>query len=79
MDSRIIQLTAAAHKYGNLNIRSCGKEFFPPDAFGGTSKKKGLGVLITIEAQGLPPLNIKNDIDLLKMNPWDNCIQQKLT
>ena len=36
MDSRVIQLTAAAHKYGNLNIRSCGKSFFPPDAFGGS-------------------------------------------
>jgi hypothetical protein len=54
MDSRVIQLTAAAHKYGNLNIRSCGKSFFPPDAFGGSSKKKGLGVPITIKAQGLP-------------------------
>jgi len=54
MDSRIIQLTAAAHKYGNLNIRYCGKEFFPPDVFGGSSKKKGIGVPITIKVQGLP-------------------------
>jgi len=54
MDSRMIQLTAAAHKYGNLNISSCGKSFFPSDAFGGSSKKKGLGVPITIKAQGLP-------------------------
>jgi hypothetical protein len=54
MESRTIQLTPSAHKYGNLNIRSCGKSFFPPDAFGGSSKKKGLGVPITIKAQDLP-------------------------
>lgn len=54
MDSRTIQLTEAAHKYGNLNIRSCGKSFFPPDVFGGPSKKSGLGVPITIKVQGLP-------------------------
>jgi DNA modification methylase len=54
MESCTIQLTPAAHKHGNLNIRSCGRDFFPPDVFGGSSKKKGLGVLITIKAQGLP-------------------------
>lgn len=53
MDSRVIQLTTAAHKYGNLNIRSCGKEFFPGDAFGGSSKKTGLGAQITIKADGI--------------------------
>lgn len=61
MESHIIYLTPAAHKYGNLNIRSCGKSFFPPDVFGGSSKKKGLGVPITIKAQGLPQ-PIKTDI-----------------
>jgi hypothetical protein len=61
MESRVIQLTSAAHKHGNLNIRTCGKDFFPPDVFGGSSKKKGLGVPITIEAQGLPQ-TIQTDI-----------------
>jgi len=61
MDSRVIQLTAAAFKYGNLNISSCGKDFFPKDVFGGSSKKKGLGVPITIKVQGLPQ-PIKTDI-----------------
>jgi hypothetical protein len=54
MESRVIQLTPAAHKYGNLNIRSCGKEFFPFDVFGGSSKKTGLGTLITLRIHGVP-------------------------
>jgi len=67
MDSRIIQLTAAAHKYGNLNIRSCGENFFPPDAFGGSSRSKGIGVQIIIRADGL--LNpIKTDIPTNRKN-----------
>ena len=61
MDSRVIQLTEAALKYGNLNIRPCGKDFFPPDVFGGPSKKAGLGVQIMIKAGGLPN-PIKTDI-----------------
>ncbi len=54
MESRVIQLTEAAHKYGNLNIRTCGRDFFPPDAFGGPSRKGGLGVPITLKVEGLP-------------------------
>ncbi len=61
MDSRVIQLTPAAHKYGNLNIRSCGKEFFPSDVFGSSSRTKGLGVPITLKAEGLAN-PIKTDI-----------------
>ncbi len=61
MESRVIQLTPAAKKYGNLNIRPCGKDFFPPDVFGGSSRKAGLGVPITIKAYGLPE-PIKTDI-----------------
>lgn len=53
MESRIIQLTAAAHRHGNLNIGLCGKDFFPPDVFGGSSRAKGLGVPITLRVQGL--------------------------
>ena len=53
MDSCVIQLTEAAHKYGNLNIRPCGKDFFPPDVFGGPSQKAGLGVPITLKVDGL--------------------------
>lgn len=53
MDSCVIQLTEAAHKYGNLNISPCGKDFFPPDAFGGPSKKAGIGTPITLKVEGL--------------------------
>jgi DNA modification methylase len=54
MESRVIQLTQAALDYGNLNIRTCGKGFFPPDAFGGSSRTSGLGVPITLHVEGLP-------------------------
>ncbi|MGA2915146.1 MAG: hypothetical protein ABSE89_03880 [Sedimentisphaerales bacterium] len=73
MESHIIYLTPAAHKYGNLNIRSCGKNFFPPDVFGGSSKKKGLGVPITIKAQGLPqPIqtDIPRDKKIFRRRTW---------
>ncbi len=53
MDSRVIQLTEATLKYGNLNIRMCGRDFFPPDVFGGPSKKTGLGAPITLKVEGL--------------------------
>ena len=49
MESCVIQLTPAATKYGNLNIRPCGKDFFPEDVFGGPSKKAGLGIPITLK------------------------------
>ena len=65
MDSRVIKLTKAAHKHGNLNIRCCGKDFFPADAFGGSSKKAGLGAQIMLRVEGLPK-PIKTDI------PTDN-------
>jgi len=61
MESREIKLTKATHKYGNLNIRTCGKDFFPPDVFGGSSKKAGLGKLITLRVVGLSEA-IKTDI-----------------
>jgi DNA adenine methylase len=71
MDSRVIRLTTSAHKYGNLNIRACGKDFFPKDAFGGSSRDKGLGVPIKIKAIGLNEI-IKTDIptDRITGKPW---------
>jgi len=61
MDSRVIKLTPATQKYGNLNIRSCGEDFFPPDVFGGPSRKTGLGTPVTLRVEGLPE-PIKTDI-----------------
>jgi len=60
MDSCTIQLTSSAHKHGNINIRPCGKNFFPPDSFGGSNKKQ-IGKQITINAAGLIS-QIKTDI-----------------
>ena len=61
MESCIIKLTEATHKYGNLNIRPCGKGFFPSEVFGGPSKKAGLGTPITLRVEGLSE-PIKTDI-----------------
>ena len=61
MQTCVLKLTKASEKYGNLNIRPCGKEFFPADAFGSHSKKSGLGVPITLNVEGLPE-PIKTDI-----------------
>ena len=52
MESRIIQLTQAGRKHGNLNLSACGKDFFPPDAFGSSSRANGLGVPITLSVTG---------------------------
>jgi DNA modification methylase len=61
MDSKTIILTYAAHKHGNLNLRSCGKSFFPADVFGSSSQDMGLGTLITLKVEGFCTL-IKTDI-----------------
>jgi len=47
MEYRVIELTKAAHKDGNLNIRVCGRDFFPEDVFGPPSRKEGLCEQIT--------------------------------
>ena len=60
MESCTIQLTPSAQKHGNLNIRPCGKDFFPPDVFGGPTKDQK-GREITIIAEGLSE-PVKTDI-----------------
>jgi len=61
MDSRLIQLTSAARKHGNLNLSTCGVQFFPDDVFGG-STRKNLGNEITINAEDIYK-NIETDIN----------------
>ncbi len=60
MESHIIELTQAAQKYGNLNIRCCGKNFFPQDVFGGSDNSKP-GVPIILKVDGITEL-IETDI-----------------
>lgn len=52
MESRVIEITAAAHKHGNLNLAPCGAEFFPQDAIGGPTRAEP-GEPVTILADGL--------------------------
>ena len=61
METRVIKLTESAFKYGNLNLRVCGKDFFPPDVFGGPNKKSGIGSPITLKVGGLDK-EIQTDI-----------------
>jgi DNA modification methylase len=61
MESRTIQLTSGACKNGYLSICSCGKSFFPPDVFGGPSRKTGLGVPIVLQVDGVSSI-IETDI-----------------
>ena len=61
MDSRTITITRAAHKHGNLNIGSCGREFFPEDVFGKSSRQTGTGVPIILRVEGFSK-PIKTDI-----------------
>jgi len=71
MDSCIIQLTKAAEKYGNLNIRPCGRDFFPKDVFGKPSKKAGLGTPITLKVDGLSnPIETDIPIDKTGNPRW---------
>jgi len=53
MESRVIQLTEATLKYGNLNIRQCGLRFFPEGILGGSTGRRK-GTLITLNAEGIP-------------------------
>jgi hypothetical protein len=61
MESCTIKITSAAQKHGNLNLSRCGKDFFPKDTVGSSSRKKGVGIPIIIKAEGLLQ-PIKTDI-----------------
>jgi DNA adenine methylase len=65
MESCTIEITSSAQKHGNLNLSRCGKEFFPRDTIGCSSRKNGVGIPIEIKAEGLLQ-PIKTDI------PTDN-------
>ncbi len=61
MESCTIELTKADIVNNKINIRLCGKKFFPDDAFGSSSKKNNPGIPITLKVDGLPN-TIRTDI-----------------
>jgi len=61
MESRTLTITSATCKYGNLNLRKCGREFFPKDVFGSSSRDTGIGTPITLSVEGLDKA-VKTDI-----------------
>ena len=65
MEPAVIELTASAIKEHRLDIRTCGKNFFPTDARGGSSKRSRRGNPITLIPEGLS-CSVKTDI------PTDN-------
>ena len=65
MRSAAIELTPSAIKEHRLDIRACGKNFFPSDAIGGSSRKTQRGKPITLIPKGLSR-SVKTDI------PTDN-------
>jgi DNA modification methylase len=73
MESCTIQLTSSAHKYGNLYLSRCGKDFFPEDSFGETSAKKGLGKPVTLKVYGLESTintDIPKDKKIFRQRGW---------
>jgi hypothetical protein len=61
MESAIIKLTASSIKEHRLDIRSCGKSFFPADAIGSNTNKKRQGNPVTLLPKGLS-YSVKTDI-----------------
>ena len=73
MESRTIQLTPSAHKYGNLYLSRCGNDFFPEDSFGESSTKKGNGKPITLKVYGLESTintDIPKDKKIFRKRAW---------
>lgn len=61
MESGVVEITKSAIREGRFDIRNCGRDFFPKDAFGKSSRAKGLGVPITLKVAGLSE-PVKTDI-----------------
>lgn len=49
---RLIPITSSALAHGRLNIKCCGRSFFPDDCFGKSSKKGGHGRLLRLDVRG---------------------------
>lgn len=52
LESRLIKITPSAVTHGRLNIRSCGRDFFPDSAFGGATKSSISKTPVSIEISG---------------------------
>jgi|GEM_PF-258134 len=53
LEFRVIKLTDSALSHGRINIRACGREFFPPEAFGNSSRARGGGARLCLRIKGL--------------------------
>ncbi len=65
METHRLKLTSSAHDHGRISIRPCSKDFFPADAFGGTSINDRMGKLLRLHVTGLYP-DVETDL------PTDN-------
>lgn len=71
MDVRVIKITSSAQTEGRLNIKTCGKAFFPASAFGSSMLSKGRGQCLRLKVYGLSEM-ILTDIptDTLGRPRW---------
>ena len=78
MEHRVLELTDASCNYGNLNIRICGRDFFPPDIYGKSNRNSGLGKQIALQVEGLGSI-IKTDIPIDNKSERPRWIFRKMT
>ncbi len=61
METRVVQITIAAVDHGRLGLKSCGPNYFPKKAFGGSSRANGLGTRLRLSVHGLNEI-VESDI-----------------
>ncbi len=71
MESHRLKVTSASIAHGRLQLRQCGKDFFPPQSFGSPSRADGVGKTITLHAVGLEePVKTDLPTDLTGRPRW---------
>jgi DNA (cytosine-5)-methyltransferase 1 len=56
MDARRIVLTSSALAHGRLNLRACGRGFFPEESYGKPSRADGVGESLRLQVEGFPEI-----------------------
>lgn len=52
MNAVRIKITSSSMAHGRFNIRPCGRDFYPPDAYGSPSRSEGTGKPIILHPAG---------------------------
>jgi len=87
METHRISLTSSALAHGRLNLRSCGREFFPADCFGKPAKSDGTGTPVRLSIDGFDEI-IESDLPtdragrprwFFRARGWVNALHQLLS